>query len=74
MEYERDTSARILFGTIVRLQKVDGSQQLLLKVTKNDWRRAMKGKGQGEERKALLGEPERDHAAALQASWWLLHM
>ena len=50
IEYERDTSARILFSVIVCLQMIGGSQQLLLKVTRKDWRRAMGGEGQGEER------------------------
>jgi hypothetical protein len=69
MGYERETSARILFGTIVRLQKVGDNQQLLLKVTRNDWRRAMKGKEQGEERKSSTrGSRGENRAAALQAS------
>jgi hypothetical protein len=65
-EYERGTSARILFGTIVHLQKVGGNRQVLLKVTRKDWRRAMKGNGLGEEKNALLGGNQ--HAAAPQAS------
>ena len=36
---------------------VGGSQQLLLKVTRKDWRRAMKGERQ-EERELYQGKPE----------------
>jgi hypothetical protein len=75
MEYERDTSARILFGTIVRLQKVGDSKLLLLKVTRNDWKRAMKEKEQGEEKeKALLGDPEGKPCSSCSSQLVVLNM